>query len=138
VANWRNAARGQRQKLSLLLDTLHAVPVPEPVSAHEALIEYDRRRVLKEQLLYTAISACLDSSLAVGALEGALQSAESGRSESGAPGGKPVAEANWGPLAIRLESALFRGDVGEARAALPAFLELFKAEPLLFQPLGEG
>src|SRR5262249_41732394 len=52
--------------------------------------------------------------------------------------GAPVSEARWGPLAIRLESALFQGNADAARAALPEFLRHFKHEPLLFQPLAEG
>jgi hypothetical protein len=87
-------------------------------------MEYDRRRLLKEQLLYQAIAACLDAEVAVGALRGTL----------GQPGDGP----DWEPWALRLEQALLQGDAAAARAALPQFLERFRLEPLLFVPLAEG
>jgi hypothetical protein len=139
ITSWLSAAREQQAKLAGLLDALHSVVVPKPVSAQEAIVEYDRRRVLKEQLLYTTINAALDNALAIGALQGALQALRPDLVAANAEtAGAPVSESRWGPLAIRLESALFRGDADAARAALPEFLRLFKDEPLLFQPLAEG
>jgi hypothetical protein len=139
IVGWRDAARAQQQKLAELLDALHAVAVPEPVSAgDEALVEYDRRRVLKEQLVYTAINASLDTTLAVGALQGALQAARPAEAGPATKAADPVAATTWGPLAIRLETALFQGDADAARSVLPKFLDLFKTEPLLFQALAEG
>jgi hypothetical protein len=46
--------------------------------------------------------------------------------------------AEWGPDAIQLERALFRGDVAAVRAALAGFISRFREEPLLFTPLAEG
>jgi hypothetical protein len=139
IVAWRDAARSQQQKLAELLDALHVVAVPDPVSTgDEALAEYDRRRVVKEQLIYTAINACLDTTLAVGALQGALQAARPSEPAPAETAAEPVAATTWGPLAIRLETALFQGDADTARAALPQFLGLFKSEPLLFQALAEG
>jgi hypothetical protein len=132
---WLTAARHQQVKLLQLLDALHAFRVPEPVGTQESLIEYDRRRLVKEQLLYAAIGTCLDNTLAVGALQGGL--AQLGRKQTnGGPG--PVPEATWGPLAIRLEHALFAGDAEAAQAVLPGFMELFRDEPLLFRSLSDG
>jgi hypothetical protein len=138
LLSWLAAARDQQHKLSLLLDSIHGVVIPEPIGAHEALVEYDHRRVVKEQLLYTTINACLDTSLAVGALQGGLPGERIGAPTEADKQPDGVSEVTWGPLAIRLESALFRGDVDTARAVLPAFLRLFKGEPLLFQSLAEG
>jgi hypothetical protein len=138
LMSWLTAARIQQQKLSHLLDAIHAVEVPEPVGAHEDLVEYDRRRVVKEQLLYTAINACLDTTLAIGALQGAVPAERIAAPRDVPEPSSGVSESDWGPLAIQLESALFRGDAEAARAALPAFLQRFKREPLLFQSLAEG
>ena len=46
--------------------------------------------------------------------------------------------APWGPLALRLELGLQDEDPAAVRAVLPAFLRLFREEPLLFTPLSEG
>jgi hypothetical protein len=129
LAGWLAAAQGNRQRLLGLLDAVAALPVPEPTGAPDSLIEFDRRRALKEQLLHAAIGTCLDAALAANALEGA--GAAAGPEEG------PAGPA-WGPAAVRLEKALFRGDAAEARAALGPFLEHFRHEPLLFAPLSEG
>jgi hypothetical protein len=126
---WLNTARQNQQRLTALLDTIHDFPLPEPSGAYDSLIEYDRRRVLKEQLLYSTIGTCLDTTLAVGALQGA----------SSLPGDlRTPADEGWAPYAIRLERALFAGEADMARTALKAFIEQFQAEPLLFTPLTEG
>ncbi len=133
VPSWFAGARDKQQRLLGLLDAIHGHPLPEPSGDYDSLVEYDRRRVLKEQLLYTAIGTCLDTSLAVSALRGAC--ARLGTAEEGA-GAEPTTP--WEPHAIRLEQALFAGEAAEARAALVRFTEAFRSEPLLFTPLTEG
>ena len=44
----------------------------------------------------------------------------------------------WESFAIGLEQALLRGDISAARHILPAFLELFQEQPLLFKALADG
>jgi hypothetical protein len=124
LAGWLAAARTKEEQLLALLDALHACPIPEPLGAQEAIMEYDRRRLLKLQLLHQAIVTCLDAAMAVGALRGALGQAEDSPS--------------WEPWAIRLEQAVLQGDPAEARALLPRFLAEFRQEPLLFVPLEHG
>ncbi len=129
--DWLKTARRNRQRLLALIDAIHNHPLREPTGDYDSLVEYDRRRVLKEHLLFTTISACLDTSLAVSALQGAVGavSEEMGESE---------AAASYVPFAIRLEQALFAGETTVARDVLPAFVEEFHNEPLLFAPLAEG
>lgn len=124
--DWLRTAREHRLRLLALLDAIHARPIHDPPGDYDSLVEYDRRRVLKEQLIFTTISACLDTSMAVGALQGAL--GESDDDDA----------ATWEPMAIRLEQALFSGDAVAGRGALSAFIERFQSEPLLFAPLAEG
>ncbi|HWG44586.1 MAG TPA: hypothetical protein VN688_17550 [Gemmataceae bacterium] len=126
---WLHTARDNQQRLLTLLDVIHKHPLREPTGDYDSLVEYDRRRVLKEQLQFTIIGVCLDMSLAISALQGVS-------SETA----KPIEEssAEWEPFAIRLEQALFAGETAAARAALPAFLDKFQSEPLLFKPLTEG
>ncbi len=72
AAAWLRAARDKRRRMLRLLDAVHAQPLPDPGGAYDALVEYDRRRVLKDQLLYATIGACLHLTLAVGACAGRL------------------------------------------------------------------
>ncbi len=128
LESWLSTARRNRQQLLELLDDIQAHDLPEPTGDYDSIVEYDRRRVLKEQLIYTTIATCLDTSMAVGALRGALRS--DGRGEADAPA--------WEAEAIRLERALFAGDGSAARTALVRFIDKFRSEPLLFTPLSEN
>jgi hypothetical protein len=135
LARWLTAARENRGRLLALLDAVHAHPVPDPVGGFETLVEFDRRRLLKEQLLHTVIGTCLETELAVGALEGSLHG--NGREPPVGATGSPYS-APWGPLAIRLEREIQRRDPDAVREVLPVFLRVFREEPLLFTPLSEG
>jgi hypothetical protein len=129
---WLAAARDKRQRLLALLDVIHDHPLPEPGGEYDSLVQHDRRRVLKEQLLYTAIGTSLDTSLAVSALHGACARLAAQQGEAGAGTDTP-----WESAALRLEQSLFVGEAA-ARAALGPFIEAFRGEPLLFTPLTEG
>jgi hypothetical protein len=130
LTSWLTTARSNERKLLALLDDLHEHPVPQPLGSYESLVEYDRRRGLKEQLLYTAIATCLDTFLAVGSLRSALGETGSETADAERP--------KWEPLAIQLERALYQGDDRAARALLPGFLQQFAEEPLLAPALSEG
>jgi hypothetical protein len=128
---WLREAEKYQGVIVPLMDVINDYAIPEPSGTQDALMEYDRRRVLKEQVLSRAVATAHDLFLAVGALQSAC--AESGPSP-GAGGDKP----EWQPLAIRLERALLRGDRTEAQTVLPDFLKLFRQEPLLFTALADG
>lgn len=129
LGRWLATARDNQQKLLALLDAVKAHPVPEPLGSYDSLVEYDRRRVLKEQVLSGTIATCLDTTLAVGTLQGVLHPEQPA---------DPVAAEDWRPLATQLEQALLHGDAAAARALLPAFRERFHQEPLLFAALADG
>jgi hypothetical protein len=144
---WLHTAQTNQQRLLTLLDAISAHPLREPTGDYDSLIEYDRRRVLKEQLLFAVIGTCLDTSLAVSALQGVSLSSQYQVPSSESPDLKlrtwnlelgTQDFAAWEPSAIRLERALFAGDAAAARAELSSFLSNFQSEPLLFAPLTEG
>jgi len=131
AAGWLRAARDKRRRMLRLLDAVHSQPLPDPGGAYDGLVEYDRRRVLKDQLLYATIGACLHLTLAVGALRGAAGEGEPTDAEEPAP--------PWEPAALLLEKALFRGEPAAAREALPPFTEGFNRELLEVLPsAGDG
>src|SRR5262249_38676327 len=133
VAAWLVTAQINRRALLALMDGLHAHPVPEPHGSYDSLVAYDRHRLLKEQLLTATVAVGVDMTLAVGALEGIEQGNKAAEQT-------PVEEdlPPWHEPALRLERALLRGDAGRVAEQLPAFVELFQHEPLLFRPLEDG
>jgi hypothetical protein len=128
---WLATARDMQARLLALLDALQAIPVPQPIGSEESLVEYDRRRLFKEHLLYHAIDTCLEMAQAVGALHGAV-------GDPSAPADPGGVRPDWEPWAVGLEQAFLRGDAAEVRSLLPHFLESFRREPLVFVALGEG
>jgi hypothetical protein len=130
---WWQTARANQSRLLGLLDAIHEYPIPEPSGSYESLVEYDRRRGLREQLLYTVINTCLDTGMAVGTLTGVLD-----RSPAPAAHGRAGEAPAWEGAAIELERALLRGDAPAARSALFKFLPHFRDQPLLFTSLADG
>jgi hypothetical protein len=126
LEDWLARAQVNQKGLLELLDAIHEHAIPKPTGSHESLVEFDRRRLLKERLLSVILAACLDTGLAVGALQGTVPEASRERERS---------EQSWEPLLIQLEQAFYRGDVVQARALVPSFLAAYQGEPLLFTPL---
>jgi hypothetical protein len=142
LASWRSRAQENLNQLLALMDSINQVPVPEPLGSFDSLVEFDRRQVLREQLLDAAIGTCLETSLAMRALTGALEGPgwkSRGEEEAASvtPAPNPALPV-WGPSVVRIELALLRGNASEARQGLPRFLKQFQAEPLLFVPLSAG
>jgi hypothetical protein len=128
---WLSVALDHQKKLSRLLESIFDHQIPEPMGSYDSMVEYDRRRLLKEHLLHTTVAAGLDTRLAAVAIRSALGAAE---------GHSPISQdaPEWEPLVHRLVQALIRGDRRQAREVLPAFVQSFRQEPLLFPALTEG
>jgi hypothetical protein len=134
LAGWLAIAVGFQGDLLVLLDSIKAAQVPEPLGSYESIVDFDRRRNLKEQLLYRVIHSCLDMSMAVGTLKGALGHEER---EHGGPESEKR-RPQWEIVAVDLERALLAGNVTATRALLGPFLSTFQDEPLLFTSLADG
>jgi hypothetical protein len=134
LQTWLETARAHQRGLLGLLDGIQAQAIPAPLGSYDSLVEYDRRRVMKEQLLYTAINTCLETFLAMGTLQGSLGTEGISRTGAGSHDDRPP----WESPAIELEQAALQGDEARARRALPVFLAAFQQEALIFTPLAEG
>ncbi|HEV8058788.1 MAG TPA: hypothetical protein VGP68_02890 [Gemmataceae bacterium] len=131
LSAWLTAAERRLAQLGKLLDALQAHPVAAPLGSYESVVDYDRRRLVKEQLLHTAIAAALDTWNACLALAGAVGRA-AGEPEN-ADAGLP-----WQAEAVALERSLLRGDREKAAERLTAFMERFQGERLLYTALADG
>ena len=81
-------------------------------------MEYDRRRVLKEQILYAAINAGLDMS--------SRRRQPAGSAAADSQPARRLTGLAWEAVVLALEQAFLRGDHEEARRLLPGFLEAFR------------
>jgi hypothetical protein len=130
LLGWLKTASERQAALLSLLDEVQDCPVPEPLGSYESVVEYDRRRNVKELLLQRVIGTCLNTSMAIGTMESSL-----------GPAGEPFSTGKrpaWEPIAIQLEHALLGGDVAASRLLLGPFLKSFEDEPLLFRALADG
>ncbi len=144
---WLDRARANEKELLHLLHAVHGVAVPEPGGSYDSLVEYDRRRLLKEQLLEAIITTCLDAHLAGRSLRGSLTAWEEEPQAAiavlaaelrnqGSTLSEPQIE--WEPRFLWLDHALLHGRPALAREVLPLFLRYFRQEPLLYVSLASG
>lgn len=134
LAAWSARAAENRKHLRRLLLEVHRYAVPAPRSTHEAMVEYERRREIKDNLLERVLSACVEAADAEWVL---MAHASEGPSREG-PGAGQEGLAAWeGPAAAVLR-ALARGDAAGVRAAWPPLAAALLREPLLYVPTSRG
>ena len=144
VGEWLRAARGNLSALRALTERIHKVAVPEPSTGVESVMEYDRRRAIKGQLLDLAVQTAVETAAAARALASVLAKipelppAVPPESRTPTKQGPTADLAGWEAVAVRLERAVGAGDADGARRVLPGFIALFRHEPLLVCPPADG
>jgi hypothetical protein len=124
---WLQQALANRRRLLALLSTVHRYRIPPPSSALDAMIEYDRRRGIKDALVERIIATCVETADAGRFIQATLDRDE------------PTAESDeWEPPARHVLRAMFRGDGPSVRAAWPELLKTLRREPLLYVPASRG
>lgn len=127
LAGWLQSARGNQRQLSTLLEAVDGFQIPVPRASHESLVEYDRRRGIKEQLLEQIIATCVETADAARSILAAMQ--------------RPAAAADvppWEIPAQRVLRSAFRGDRAGSRQAWPELLQALAQQPLLYVALARG
>jgi len=128
---WRDQAQSNRQKLFDLLRHVHAQPLVSTSAATESLLDYDRRRVIKESLLDHVISACVATNDALRWILSSIYALdpESAQAEAGGDA--------WHSL-IPAWSALVHGQIDGFREQWGHLTALLRRMPLLYIPLAKG
>jgi hypothetical protein len=127
LAGWLVELALRRRQLGELLASVHRYRIPAPRGTHESLVEFDRRRGIKEMLLEQIIAASVemrDAELLLRVTKDRQEAAE-GR------------EA-WETAVERVLRALVRGDVQRVRADWQALMDDFIRQPLLYLPIARG
>ncbi len=144
IGEWLRAARSNLTALRTLAERIHKVTVPEPSTGLESVMEYDRRRAVKGQLLDLTVQTAVETAAAARTLASVLSKIPelpaSVPPESRPPSRQgPTADLpGWEAVAVRLERAVGAGDSEGARRVLPGFIALFRHEPLLVCPPADG
>ena len=126
TTNWLATARSWQDGLVNFMDLLHDLPIPAPGAGVDEVIEFDRRRHLKDHLLDATIDTAIEISKAVRALASIHDDDSDHFSTS------------WEPEAILVEQAMATHDPNEVRAELPGLMKAIEREQSLFVPLSDG
>ena len=128
--NWLSQLRKNRRKLSQLAHAVELQPLVPLNATQEALMEYDRRRVVRETLLERIITC----GVALTETELMLRSVLPLHLETTSVAEEP---GHW-PVTVEFWRALLRGDTAMARQVWPGFLQSIRNQPLLYVPLAKG
>ena len=128
-ADWNRQTSVWERGLKQLLSSVQQQKIPKPLPTEESLIEYDRRRGLKDQVLHLVGQGLVDARLTSIWLRAAARD-ESGSAQPAAP--------EWERAVVALLRAVLAGDAEDARACFPELRTRLDAEPILYTPLTKG
>ena len=123
-AEWGKQAKSTTTALLLLLDDVESHRIPAPTGEQDSLLEYDRRRMIKEGLLERIITT-------------AVKMDEASRFLSAASATMPLSGAKADAGSLLLQS-LLAGDRNAVGQKWSAFLSELEAQPILYVPLNKG
>jgi hypothetical protein len=126
LANWCQQALHNRSKLLELIEAIERHRLPPPTGTHESLVEYDRRRLLKESMLGQTIATAVETSAAARMLM-AL----------GGHDGPQAGGPDWYAKAIPALRPIWQGDRAALRAEFPALRQALEQQPVLYVPLSK-
>lgn len=127
LVQWLRQATTNVQQLQQLLGAVYRYRIPTPRGTHEALVEYDRHRALKDALQERIILATIEMADAARMLRATMEHEA------------PVAALEpWERAADRVLRGLIRSDTAAVRQGWPELLEQLRTQPLLYVPIARG
>ncbi|HET6880843.1 MAG TPA: hypothetical protein VFI31_11850 [Pirellulales bacterium] len=124
LRGWAARAKENLGSLRSLLEEIHRFVVPTPIGSQESLVEYDRRRLVKETLLGRTAIATVETNSARMWLSAAL---EADTPDADIP--------DWEQAAIEVLHLLFRGQRSQVEERFPTLLAALELQPILYVPL---
>lgn len=135
MRHWSDLAVELSGGLARLMDAVKAHKIPTPYGDHDSMIDYDRRRVVKESLLERIIATTVEAADAVRLLLSAVDALEyfdASREET-------VSKFDDDQqAAIRIIGAIFRRDPDTVRLLWQELITALQQRPLLYVPLSKG
>lgn len=121
---WRERANEKFGRLKALLSEVHRFTVPAPIGSQQSLVDYDRRRSVKETLLGRIVIAAVEMSSARLWLSAAL---DTSASDAELPA--------WERQSIQILRDIFRGRRDDVERNCPRVLSTLEEQPILYVPL---
>jgi hypothetical protein len=138
MSRWAVHARQCRQELAPLLDAVQEYHIPTPWGDHDSMLEYDRRRVIKESVLERIMSTCVEAAETSRLLMAAVSATQPASATVDTPAPDADASATEEAVAIELFAAVLRGDVAAVSALVTKLMAVLADRPLLYVPLTKG
>lgn len=127
LAGWVRQVSVWRQQFAELLSAVSRYRIPAPRGTHESLVEFDRRRAIKEALLERIIAASIETADA-----GIILAALNDKDQEGSD------KEEWeGPVRAVLHG-LVQGKPQAVRQAWPVLPAVLSRRPLLYLPTVRG
>ncbi len=127
LAGWLKHIARWRGQFAELLRAVHAYRIPPSRGSFESLVEYDRRRLIKDLLLERIIATAVETTT-TGLMLEVLRDK---------PEGKGAGESWEAPVRDALR-AVVRGDTAGLRKLWPSLESTLLGQPLLYQPVARG
>ncbi|MCC7474973.1 MAG: hypothetical protein IT425_06225 [Pirellulales bacterium] len=130
LEDWCRQARERQEKLLKLAAEVHAHAIPAPGNSHDAMVEFDRRRMIKDTLLEQVITTSVETSSA-----GRLIWASMPPKRNVA---KPKGSGRDDGAAIAVLRGLLAGDAVATTEAWRPFINWLRGQELLYIPTAKG
>ncbi len=128
IRRWIQQAEANHAALGELMSAVRGYRIPSPSADHEALVEYDRRRMTKESLLERAIATSVEMAGALRLLTATLH----------VVGDAPQVTDDEQRQIVSLLAALLRRDADASRALCQPLRGHLAKQALLYVPLAKG
>lgn len=128
-AAWQQHATESYGRLLSLIEAVHSFAIRAPDCTHEANLEYDRRRMVKDTLVEQIMATAVEMADAA-----RLLAAAAGR-DFGRPHGEDEADDR---TSINVLRAVLAGDGAAVRGHWPGVVDWLKRQELLYVPLAKG
>jgi hypothetical protein len=135
MRHWSDLAVELSEGLAKLMDTVKAHRIPRPLGDHDSMVEYDRRRVVKESLLERIIATSVEAADAMRLLLSAVDSLEYFDESREETVSRLDADQQ---AAVRIVGAIFRRDPDTVRLLWQELVDALAQRPLLYVPLSKG
>lgn len=135
MRHWSDLAVDLSSGLARLMDTVKAHRIPTPGGDHDSMIEYDRRRVVKEALLERIIATTVEAADAMRLLLSAVDAIEHLDASREATVSKLDDDQQ---AAVRIIGAILRRDSSTVRLLWQELIAALEQRPLLYVPLSKG
>lgn len=127
---WLGQAARNYRRLIDLLESVHGYRFAAPSSSHDSLIEFDRLRTVKEQLIQLIVGTCVETAAAARLLMATRAAPASGE--------EVAFDKAIDVASVPVLRAALTGDGEQVRRVWPRFLAVVETRPLLYVPHSRG